>query len=371
MSAWVYLKVPLGDKNGFSFSFYNGTTTASNSLLVRSTFGLNPDLINTWQQITIPVSAFQWSSQTFNKWVITMPNGASNGFKLDKIELQSGLQNIPPQTDYSRKQDSTTVLGAQVYWWENGIRHLAGTPTDTAFINSLIRDSLITVKNNYYTISQIDSITNTVNDNHYTTSQVDSIVNIINNNNYTSSQIDSITNIINSNHYTIAQVDSIVTVIRGEIVDASGGGVLSVAKGWGILQDGTITSTGTVTVDSAVIKEALQATFITNTDTTIQKKTDSLNVSLLNGGKIDTSHIPVTLIHAKYPAWAYGTDTIGIRNDSLPKLTYAPGVDTADYTNNALINKGYLNDRLAAFVTDGVTQQELSDTAAAISGRKQ
>lgn len=84
----------------------------------------------------------------------------------------------------------------------------------------------------------------------------------------------------------VTRNDSLFYVIKG-IYYYSGtkagtgsGTVTSVAKGYGILADGTITTSGTVTVDSA----ALALTF--------KRKADSTNALMINGGKIDTSHIP-------------------------------------------------------------------------------
>ena len=94
---------------------------------------------------------------------------------------------------------------------------------------------------------------------------------------------------------------------------------------------------------------------------------DSTKTIFYNNGIARDSIIGRTKIYTTYPlSFNLADSSLNFKNDSLPKLTYAPGVDTADYDNKTLINKGYLNDRLAAFVTDGVTQQELNDTAAAI-----
>ena len=116
LSLWVNLKIPLGSKNSLTFQFYNGTVAASNAVTVRNTFGLDPSVTSAYQQVAIPVNSFTWSSQSFNKLVVTMNFSASDGFYLDYVQLQSGLGNVPPV--------SST---------DNGAYHTIGQASDSSY----------------------------------------------------------------------------------------------------------------------------------------------------------------------------------------------------------------------------------------------
>jgi hypothetical protein len=164
-----------------------------------------------------------------------------------------------------------------------------------------------------------------------------------------------INNIPNPTDYS-NKVDSVITrndssfyVIKGiyHYFKSGAGGsgtVTSVAKGYGILADGTITTSGTVTVDSA----ALALTF--------KRKTDSTNVSMLNGDTINRIHFPTfttTIAHmgagermvygdsssTLYTKNLHGTSDIGVSTDidSSAKVSLLPTTVTAgSYTNSNL-----------------------------------
>jgi hypothetical protein len=124
----------------------------------------------------------------------------------------------------------------------------------------------------------------------------------------------------------------------------SSGTVYSVAKGYGILADGTIITTGTITVDSA----ALALTFA--------RKTDSVNASLISGDTIDRKHIPFTTISISHQGaglrtiWGDSTTILYAKNidnggdivpyqnlDSSLKFNLVPtSVTAGSYTNTNL-----------------------------------
>lgn len=320
LSLWIYLKVPLGTKNSLSFRYYNGVSASSNSLSVVNTFGLNPDLTNTWQQITIPYSAFTWSSQLFNKLTITMANSASNGFKLDRIELQSGLQNIPPQTDYSNKVDSVNLSQGNLYYWTKGIKHFVGAITDTSLINGWIRDSMLVIENS---------------------------------------------------HYTTTEIDNIIDSVRQEIIDAGGGGVISFNGRTGPVVS-QLSDYNTFFYPKNVIDSLLELKLDTTGTATddsayhsITQYVDSATLNRANGTK-DVIVFPKTILGAHDPIWFDEIDTsFRLRTDSMPILKYR-GRDTTVWDDSTLTDKKYLEDRIAAFVTGGVTQSQLDDSTAAI-----
>lgn len=84
-------------ENSFQIQFFNGTDAVSNSISFNSGYGLNPNNVNNYQNISIPLTSFTFSSNIFNKLKITMAgediSGAA-GYYLDYIQLQKGI----PQT---------------------------------------------------------------------------------------------------------------------------------------------------------------------------------------------------------------------------------------------------------------------------------
>src|SRR6185312_12116669 len=74
-----------------------------------------------------------------------------------------------------------------------------------------------------------------------------------------------------------------------------------------------------------------------------------------------------TVIKVHYPLWAFSSDSLGLRTDSMPKLEYAiAGRDTSTWDNQTLIDKQFLQDRISTITATGITRTELQDTAAAI-----
>lgn len=105
--------------NKLRFQFYNTNTAASNSLQINSGFGLNPIDSNNYQFIDIPLSAFVFNPGVtgFNRLVITNVGNdlsGAKGYYIDNIQLQSGINNVPPQVDYSNKLDSVTITKTTV-----------------------------------------------------------------------------------------------------------------------------------------------------------------------------------------------------------------------------------------------------------------
>ncbi|HXS57513.1 MAG TPA: hypothetical protein VN726_15380 [Hanamia sp.] len=55
-----------------------------------------------------------------------------------------------------------------------------------------------------------------------------------------------------------------------------------------------------------------------------------------------------TVIKVHYPLWAFSSDSLGLRTDSMPKLEYAiAGRDTSTWDNQTLIDKQFLQDRIS------------------------
>jgi hypothetical protein len=110
----------------FQFQFFNGTTAVTNPFVLNG-FGFNPALFNTYQNASIPLSAFTWSGTNFDKLVITMSGKGQTGtYYIDYVSLESGTTNIPPATDYSYKVDSVKNRNDSLFWYANGIPHYSG-----------------------------------------------------------------------------------------------------------------------------------------------------------------------------------------------------------------------------------------------------
>lgn len=80
----------------FSIYFANGAAPVSNQVTVTNgNFGYVRTSTGSYQIITIPMSAFVFSSTTFNRIYFVMKGSNATGFYLDMIELQGGV-TIPP-----------------------------------------------------------------------------------------------------------------------------------------------------------------------------------------------------------------------------------------------------------------------------------
>ena len=236
----------LNDANySIQYRFYNGTTAVSNALTLNSSFGFNPGLYNVYQNVSIPLSSFTWSGQTYDKLVITMTGrGGTGTFYLDFISVEGGTTAIPPATDYSNKVDSvsTKKINDSAYVNLNWIKGLAYQKGDTIKISSAVSGTDNTA---YHTMTPYP---------------------------------------------------------------------------------------------------------------------DSVTLNRPNGTK-DVIVFPKTKLYVTYPLSFNLVDTSFIfRNDTLPKLTYAPGVDTSGTNAMEIPVKKWVLDRLSG----GITQSQLNDTAAAI-----
>jgi hypothetical protein len=116
----------LNSNYSFQLQFYNGTTAVSNSLTLNG-FGFNPTLYNSYQNVSIPLTAFTWSGTNFDKLVITMTGRGSTGtYYLDYISLEGGTPVIPPATDYSNKVDSVVNRNDSLFYVIKGIYYYSG-----------------------------------------------------------------------------------------------------------------------------------------------------------------------------------------------------------------------------------------------------
>lgn len=123
---YLYLNGALA--NNFQFQFFNGLQPVSNSISVNSAWGLNPLDSNNYQNISIPLNAFNFTRTIFNKVVITMSGSdisGAKGYYIDYLQFQTGIIN--PDYDLSNKVDSVTKSNDSLFYWVKGLSTFIGT----------------------------------------------------------------------------------------------------------------------------------------------------------------------------------------------------------------------------------------------------
>lgn len=116
----------------FNITFGNGVIPASTSVVVMNgVYGLNGFTVNAWQEVVIPISAFVFSSPTFNRLTFRLTLASGDGFQLDDIKLQSG-------------GGTTTGNGVITFNGRDGnvLPIRSDYPTDSALISRIASDSI-------------------------------------------------------------------------------------------------------------------------------------------------------------------------------------------------------------------------------------
>ena len=82
--------------------FADSDKLVTNYLHINSTYGFNPNNGNTYQNISIPLSAFQWTNngqyKIFELELAGNDTTGTAGFFMDYFTIQQGIPNIPPST---------------------------------------------------------------------------------------------------------------------------------------------------------------------------------------------------------------------------------------------------------------------------------
>lgn len=184
-----YIKRPqqTGRRQPFNLAitFYNGSNSVSNKYKVGGTDGVTDD--TSYLNISIPLSNFNFSSNTFDNIRFTYGGAGETSFLLDYIQLQKGITNDGGSAGNFVTNIYKKASTDSVFYTRNDIPVFAFTLTDTSLIKNLISDSIASKLN--------------IGDTIVFSRKGDS--------------------------YTIHESDSAYAVIRGEIVDAAGGGVIS------------------------------------------------------------------------------------------------------------------------------------------------
>jgi hypothetical protein len=99
LKAYILLKAALSSTANIRVSFLNGTTVVSNVITLAAAQGFTKSNHSSFQNITIPISAFTFSSTTFNKIRFTLA-GTGGGMYLDYVQFQGGIvTTIPAEVD--------------------------------------------------------------------------------------------------------------------------------------------------------------------------------------------------------------------------------------------------------------------------------
>lgn len=91
LKMYIRLNAPMTSGN-LNFTFFNGLAAITTSVtLVNGQYGFNNNLVDSYQLIAIPISAWQLTGQGFNfNTLQIIVTGAGDSFQLDNIILQSG-----------------------------------------------------------------------------------------------------------------------------------------------------------------------------------------------------------------------------------------------------------------------------------------
>jgi hypothetical protein len=106
---YVNLRAVFSNSTKFSIRLYNGSTLISSIVTIDSgTYNFDRTIINTYQAIIIPISAFTFSNSTFDRIDIIMSGANTSGFYFDYFALftGSGFQSTDQNTITSIITDS-------------------------------------------------------------------------------------------------------------------------------------------------------------------------------------------------------------------------------------------------------------------------
>lgn len=94
----INLKNTFSNSTKFSIRLYNGVTGISSTVVINSgTYNFDRTIVNAYQLIVIPISAFTFSSSAFDRVDIVMVGANATGFKLDNIILYKGSGSNSPE----------------------------------------------------------------------------------------------------------------------------------------------------------------------------------------------------------------------------------------------------------------------------------
>lgn len=89
---YIRLKTSLNSKSNINVQFFNGSTAVSNLFTLSSTY-LNKTTTGTYQNISIPLTAFTFTNSSFDRIRISFSGTAFSAFYMDYATLQAGVSN--------------------------------------------------------------------------------------------------------------------------------------------------------------------------------------------------------------------------------------------------------------------------------------
>lgn len=92
----VRLKATLNNNSNLTITFFNGATQVSNAITLGVSYGFTKSTINTYQNVSVPISAFTFTNSTFDRFRITFVGNNFSAFYLDYIQLQGGIVSTAP-----------------------------------------------------------------------------------------------------------------------------------------------------------------------------------------------------------------------------------------------------------------------------------
>ena len=103
LSMWIMLKEPINDGRRFEFQFYKNAGSATGNYIDIRTKGLNKNLLNEWQLITIPIADFNIpNGEQIERLSATFTLGSPDTIRdlyLDYIRLTTDVEQViePPK----------------------------------------------------------------------------------------------------------------------------------------------------------------------------------------------------------------------------------------------------------------------------------
>jgi hypothetical protein len=125
LSGWIYFKGKF--VNNIYALLYNQSTNAVTNII---TLPVNKNDSNQYQPFVLPLSSFNWTGNVDNKFNVVefIMSGAdsTNGLYLDNIQLQTGINSVPPPTDYSNKVDQVLNRNDSIFYVIKGVYYYSG-----------------------------------------------------------------------------------------------------------------------------------------------------------------------------------------------------------------------------------------------------
>lgn len=162
----VKLTDTIPSSNSMVVILYDTSTSkvVSSTGTFKNGFGFRQDDVVDYQNVSIPFTSLgSFADTSFNRILFYFYGTNIAPFYIDRVELQDGIVNIPPQIDYSNKVDSMSKLGDSIYYWIKGVPVLVGSVGSGTGIDSTAYHSLIQAPDSsYYGIKDLQNRVDTI-----------------------------------------------------------------------------------------------------------------------------------------------------------------------------------------------------------------